>query len=105
METDTQDVRFGLKPEYIKQFANVFRAFPAIETVKIYGSRAMGNYEPQSDIDLAVFPTGAMNIQSLRDVLQELPTPYLFDVTDMSSLTHEGLKEHIDIYGKTIYQK
>ena len=37
--------------------------------------------------------------------LDELPTPYMFDVTDYKTLTHEGMKNSIDTQGILFYSK
>lgn len=37
--------------------------------------------------------------------LDDLPTPYMFDVTDYKALTHEGMKKSIDTDGKLFYKK
>jgi len=36
---------------------------------------------------------------------EKLPLPYYFDIVHYDSLKHDGLKEHIDKYGKTFYIK
>ena len=38
-------------------------------------------------------------------LLDNLPTPYLFDVTHYESLRHNDLKAHIDRIGVVIYQQ
>ena len=44
----------GLAPHEIDLIRQVFRHFPAITEVALYGSRAKGTYRPESDIDLAL---------------------------------------------------
>lgn len=77
--------------------------YPEIIWVKIYGSRAKGNYERGSDIDLT-FSSPTDCSADLLEALDNLPTLYLFDVTHYESLKHEGLKAHIDRVGVVIYQ-
>jgi len=97
-------LEFGLPEKTIKLICDLFHRYPEIDEVKVYGSRAMDNYERGSDIDLAFFAvTGERIAERLHSELDELPTPYLFDVTDYFRLSHLPLKEHIDNYGKTIY--
>ena len=96
---------FGLSEKTLKRIRNFFKAFPEIEEVKIYGSRAKGNYRPGSDIDFAVFGDCEDIIGELLSGLDALPTPYMYDVTDYKTLTHQGLKEHIDKVGKVFYKK
>jgi hypothetical protein len=41
----------------------------------------------------------------LHESLDELPTPYLFDVTHYETLRHKELKEHIDRVGVVFYER
>lgn len=45
---------FGLDPKHIAAIQRVFRCFPEIDQVIIYGSRAKGNETKGSDIDLSI---------------------------------------------------
>jgi uncharacterized protein len=72
--------------------------FPQIHWLKLYGSRAMGKHWAGSDIDLA-YSADADCSAALREALDQLPTPYLFDVTHWESLRHAPLREHIERVG------
>ena len=66
----------------------------------------MGNYEPGSDIDIAIFGNEVLidTASSLRVMLEdEGHLPYFVDIVDYSNLTHKELKEQIDRMGKVIY--
>ena len=80
--------------------------FNEIEKATIYGSRAMGNFKPGSDIDLAIYGKKITleTILKLKTKLeQELPIPYYFDLTHYETLTNPELKKHIDEFGKLFY--
>lgn len=97
---------FGLSEKTTNILTEFFQKFPEIEEVKIYGSRAKGNYKKGSDIDFALF--GDINFRLLSKIsgkLDELPTPYKFDVTDYNTITNENLKDHIDRIGKIFYKR
>lgn len=98
--------KYGLKEEYLEMFNRIFEKYEEIDEVKIYGSRAYGNCSETSDVDLAFY---AKSSKSLKDALikdlDELPTPFLFDVTDYNHIKYKPLKENIDLVGKTIYKK
>ena len=97
---------FGLSHKTIQQIRDVFRRYPVIQQVKIYGSRAMGRYEKGSDIDLAFYAQTEDVLEGrLLTDLDELATPYLFDVTDYYKISSLPLKEHIDTFGKIFYQR
>lgn len=93
---------FGLSSETLAKITTCLAQYPDITWVKIYGSRAKGNYRRGSDIDLA-FSSPMDYSAQLLEALDALSTPYLFDVTHYDSLTHDALKMHIDRVGVQIY--
>ncbi|MEI8390643.1 MAG: nucleotidyltransferase domain-containing protein [bacterium] len=99
--------QFGLSERTTKILLEFFNKFPQVELVKIYGSRAKGNYKKESDIDFAIFGKDIdFRLQSkIAGEIEELPTPYKFDITHYESLKHLPLKEHIDRVGKIFYTK
>ncbi len=99
-------MNFGLSEKAYKNLLQVFHHHPEIERVQIFGSRAMGNYQPYSDIDLVLF--GEIDDALLAKIyseLDELPLPYKFDVKVYADITYLPLKQHIDTISKVIYQK
>ena len=88
----------GLPPQTLAQIQAVLQAFPQIRWLKLYGSRAMGNYRSGSDIDLA-FSSPVDYTAQLAGAIGELPIPYLVDVTHWESLAHAGLRQHIEQVG------
>lgn len=95
-------VRFGLPDLTIEQIRSCFAQYPDIEWVKVYGSRALGTYQPGSDVDLAY--AGPVDYSSkLAISLIEALTPYLFDVTYYNDLQTENLKSHIDRAGQVLF--
>lgn len=96
--------KFGLPDRTIKELTEYFSGKPQIEKVLIYGSRSKGTYNNGSDIDFAIWATNIDTNEILWD-LNEMYTPYKFDVTDYKSLKHEGLKNSIDTDGKLFYIK
>ncbi len=98
---------FGITTKSYTLIQNTFSKFPEIEKVLIYGSRAMGNFKPGSDIDLAVSGSNITveTILKLKILLeQELPVPYFFDITHYETISNSALKAHIDEFGKLFYQ-
>jgi predicted nucleotidyltransferase len=95
----------GLTGRELESFASIFRRHPEVERVCLFGSRAKGGYRPESDVDLAVWggltPWG---VESLAGELDELPTPYLFDVKKYETIRLPALREHIDRVGVELYR-
>ena len=98
--------KFGLTSEALKLINEVFRQHPEVRMVKIFGSRAIGNFEDYSDVDLALW--GDLDINLIGQIsreLDELPLPFTFDVKDYETIKHAPLKQHIDEFGKILYSK
>lgn len=96
---------FGLPQVTIDLLRDYFSHIPKIEKVVIYGSRAKGKFENGSDIDFAFFSHSEEDLTGqLLLELDELPTPYLFTVTNYYKLKHQELKEHIDRVGIVFYE-
>jgi len=90
--------KFGLPLNTYEQIKNLLKSFDEIENVKIFGSRAKGNFKPYSDIDLVVFGE-KLNEKLLLHIaseLDELPTPYKFDIVDYKTISNENFKLDID---------
>ena len=97
--------KFGLPEKTINQLLEYFQSKPFIEKVYIYGSRAKGTYQNGSDIDLAIWTDDHENFLRIWGELDDLSTPYMFDVTDYKLLTNDKLKNSIDKDGQLFYQK
>ena len=97
---------FGLTPSDITLIIETLRRYPDVKEALVFGSRAMGNYKPGSDVDIALKgnlkPDTAMNIAV--ELNERLPLPYKFDIIAYSDLSHTPFIEHIDLYGKTLYK-
>lgn len=78
----------GLAPYEIELIRGVFRRFPAINEVALYGSRAKGTYRLESDMDLALVGVESdVQAEAVADELDELPLPYRFDVKAYGSIS------------------
>lgn len=94
----------GLPPSVLTQVIDVLRHHPEVECAVLFGSRAKGNARPNSDIDLALYgaiPT--LVLERIAEELDELPTPYLFDLQAIEGLQNPALLEHIQRVGIEIY--
>lgn len=100
-------MRFGLNEKVIFQINSVFEKHPEVEEVWLYGSRAKGNFREGSDIDLTLKGI-RLNDQIEKQIyreLDELNTPYLFDVSIYENLITPDLIDHINRIGKIFYSK
>ena len=94
---------FGLPERTMQELLSYFKSKIEIKKVKIYGSRAKGTFHKGSDIDFAIWITDEGKLSSIKAELEDLPTPYKFDVINYETLTNEALKNSIDTDGIEIY--
>lgn len=101
-------MKFGLKEKEVKYITETISKFPEVETIIIFGSRAMGNQKRSSDIDIAVKGKIISHeaILKITDILnEESPMPYFFDIINYHSVENEDLIRHIDEKGIVIYKR
>ena len=100
-------MQFGLKENTVLEIKNVFSAFPEVDEVILYGSRAKGNYKPGSDIDLALkgsnLNSSLLTVISLK--LDDLYLPYTFDLSVLPRLDNAALIDQINKTGISFYSK
>ena len=85
----------------------MFRRYPNIEKVLIFGSRAKGTYSEGSDIDLAAVGDG-LTFNQLMDIniqIEDLGLLYKVDVVDYNKNIGTPIGEHINRVGKTFDER
>lgn len=93
-------MKYGLFPKDVLLMKNVLKRFPEIQEGLLFGSRARGDYEKGSDIDIALKGAPDIHLTSkIKEALESLPLPYFFDVVDYDHLENRDLKKEIDQEG------
>mgnify|MGYP003977874623 FL=1 len=104
MRESNSTTPYGLPPATIEKIESVFKKYSEIDRVIIYGSRAKGNYQKGSDIDLAV--TGEKftekQLLELETRLDDLLLPYKIDLCRFENIKNPDLIDHIERAGKTL---
>jgi len=97
----------GLSDATVERIRGVLAHFPEVEKAVLYGSRAKGTHRPSSDIDLTLCGIALRQPQLARieEALDDLLLPYQIDLSEMESLTHPALLEHIHRVGIVFYEK
>lgn len=96
---------FGLSEKDRNIILYILKKFTEIRTVRIFGSRAKGNYKRGSDIDLAVMdPVEDRILGKIQSEFEDSNLPYRVDILCYPGLTHPELKEHIDRVGIVFYE-
>jgi uncharacterized protein len=100
-------MKFGLSTSALEKIQSVFKKYQEIEEVLIYGSRAKGNYREGSDIDITLKGEKLTHslLASIEQDIDELNTPYLFDISIYHLLKSPSLIDHIDRIGQVLYQQ
>jgi len=94
--------RFGFSDSQMNLIKQAISQIHGIESTVLFGSRAMGNYKPGSDVDIAIkgpeiHRDGASRLRAQLN--EELPLPYFFDIVHYDTLESASLIEHIDQQG------
>lgn len=100
-------MKFGLKKDTINAINFIFNQYPEIDIAYIYGSRAKGNYRPNSDIDLTLKGENIdLNTQlRIETDLDDLLLPYKIDLSIYHKIENKDLLDHIDRVGLVFYKK
>ena len=95
----------GLRDRDLDVLRRIFRRFPCVREVRLFGSRATGHARRASDIDLAISAPDATADQwlELTDALNEVPIIYEFDVVRIERAHNPRLIEKITREGLPIY--
>jgi len=100
-------MKFGLKDDIVLKIRRIFSAFPEVDEVVLYGSRAKGNPKPGSDIDLTLKGKN-LNLSVLNKIslqLDDLLLPYTFDLAIYKHIDSPELIDHIQRIGISFYKK
>ena len=100
-------MRFGLSNEAIQAIIDVFRQYPKIEKVILYGSRAKGIHKYSSDIDLTILSDSLEfnEFQQMQIRLDDLMLPYIIDLSMYKDISNKDLLDHIQRVGVVFYDK
>lgn len=99
--------RWGLEEAHVRMITETLARFPEIREARIFGSRAIGNHKPGSDVDIALYGNRPLScVTQVSGILnEELPLVYQFDVVDYSQLENPAFKAHIDQFGQQLYRR
>lgn len=100
-------MNFGLKIATIQAIQEVFKLHHEVEKAILYGSRAIGNYRPGSDIDLTLSgeKLSLTILQKIEDELDDLLLPYKIDLSLHKQIENKELLEHIERVGKVFFER
>jgi len=94
----------NLENRLIDEIINIASKYINIDKVILFGSRARGDNEPKSDIDLAIYAEGSIS-EFIEDIEMNTHTLLEYDFSDMRAVSDECFIEQIRKEGITIYEK
>ena len=92
------DLHTGLSERVTDLLRAELHRFPEVRAAYLYGSRARGDYKPQSDIDIAIDAPGMtpQNFAQLWSAIDALPIAYPLDCLWIQALPESRLKAQIE---------
>lgn len=95
----------GLPEHVVEKICVIFRNYPQIQRVVLYGSRAMGTYRPGSDIDLCIEADslGLTELLSIENRIDDLLLPWKLDLSLLHQIDNPALLDHIRRIGVVFY--
>lgn len=94
-----------LRATEINALRNIFRRFPAVQEVRVFGSRALGSARRTSDLDVAITAPSATPADwaDLCDAIENAPLIYELDVVRTDRTLNPHLKARINHEGILLY--
>lgn len=98
---------FGLPTGDLNAIINVVASVDNVQRAVVYGSRAKGNYRPNSDIDIMLFGDSLTfsDIATVADRLDDLLLPWQIDITARNRVFNSDFIEQVDCYDKVIFNR
>lgn len=100
-------MRWGLSDTVVDKLNGLFGRYPAIRNVTLYGSRAKGNFQPGSDIDLCI-EGDELTLAGLFEIenhIDDLLLPWKVDLSLRHKIDNPELLEHIDRVGVKLFRQ
>jgi type I restriction enzyme S subunit len=98
---------FGLAQHNIDNLIAVLEQNPKVDKALVFGSRAMGNYRPDSDIDITIKgqDLNTDDIIAMSVAFEEKGITHKIDLINYQSINEPDLKDHIDRVGIELYSR
>ena len=94
----------NLSKRIINEIIDISKKYYGINKVVLFGSRARGDNELKSDIDLAVYCDGDLSL-FIEEVENTTHTLLEFDFSDMNNIRDEFFIEQVEKEGILLYEK
>jgi len=100
-------MKFGLEQHIIDNLIAVFEQHSKVDKALVFGSRAKGNYRPDSDIDIAIKgpDLNTDDIIAMSVAFEEKGITHKIDLINYDKINEPDLKDHIDRVGIELYSR
>jgi len=100
-------MNFGLEENIIEKITRILEEQPKVDKAYIFGSRAKGNYRPDSDIDIALkgYDLTVEDVLKMSGAIDKLKIGYEVDLVDYESIKEKALRDHVDRVGMEFYSR
>lgn len=100
-------MKFGLEENIIDSLISIFEQHAKVDNAFMFGSRAKGNYRPDSDIDIAIkaWDIDTDDIIAMGIAFEEKGISYKIDLINYDTIKEPALKDHIDRVGIELYKR
>lgn len=88
----------------LEEIVNISKKYLDIKKVVLFGSRARGDNEKRSDIDLAIYCNNSI-LEFIEDIENNTTTLLEFDFSNMNTITDELFIEQVKKEGIVLYEK
>ena len=92
----------NLNKDIIKEIVDISKKYDGIKKVVLFGSRARGDNELKSDIDLGIYCDLLLFIEEIENNTHTLLE---FDFSDMNNIRDEFFIEQVEKEGILLYEK
>ncbi|HYW95316.1 MAG TPA: nucleotidyltransferase domain-containing protein [Bacteroidales bacterium] len=99
--------KYGLKEVDLESFVSILKSNQQIDKAWLFGSRAKGNNDPGSDIDIAI-KGPRLNLDDILKAkmkFENLMLPYKLDLVIYDRIQDEDLRSHIDRVGIVLFER
>ncbi len=98
---------YGLSERSYAELIQILGSVPEVEEAFIFGSRARGDYDHASDIDLSLHGPNLTrrSVRMLNDRLYDSHIPYFFDTHVFADIKNPKFKANVLRDGKLLYKR
>lgn len=86
-------------------FFDQLAALPFVEAIYLYGSRARGDFDEWSDIDLLVDCPQSQKAWQLEEIKEKAEPLVDIDITRWQDISDDVFRRQVEAYRKLIYAK